>query len=474
MLSFGIGEAAGSFLNMAWGVTLLFYYQQVVGVDAAWVGIAIAIAMIVDAITDPLIGVWSDRIHTRWGRRHPMLLISMLPLSISFWFLFTPPEGMTNAEGFLWLTTFAVLVRSSYTFYNIPHLSLGAEMVEDYEDRSKLFAYQAFISAMAVAAAYGLITKYYFPTTPEFDPGFLNPESYSRMAFAFPCVMITAIVLCVIGTKNEIPYLRETQIRERFSMFTVFREMKAVLSNRSFVAVFLGLLFGAVIAGVESAFMPFLGIHFWGFTTEDLSYLMYVGLFVFPVAFYLTPTLTRLIDKRMSVIIPLACWILAVNIPISLRLLDVPWYPANGSPWVLVIFIGYSCVGALAAPIIGASTNSMLADIADEHELDSGIRREGVIYAFRAFAGKATNAMGIAVGGVLLGAIEFPTQAVRGTIPDDMVWNLGFIAGPATSIFSLAALGFYLLYRIDRKRHEAILEALSSRRSINPTGSAEP
>ena len=465
MLSFGIGEAAGSFLNMAWGVTLLFYYQQVVGVDAAWVGIAIAIAMIVDAITDPLIGVWSDRIHTRWGRRHPMLLISTLPLSISFWFLFTPPEGMTNAEGFLWLTTFAVLVRSSYTFYNIPHLSLGAEMVEDYEDRSKLFAYQAFISAMAVAAAYGLITKYYFPTTPEFDPGFLNPESYSRMAFAFPCVMITAIVLCVIGTKNEIPYLRETQIRERFSMFTVFREMKAVLSNRSFVAVFLGLLFGAVIAGVESAFMPFLGIHFWGFTTEDLSYLMYVGLFVFPVAFYLTPTLTRLIDKRMSVIIPLACWILAVNIPISLRLLDVPWYPANGSPWVLVIFIGYSCVGALAAPIIGASTNSMLADIADEHELDSGIRREGVIYAFRAFAGKATNAKGIAVGGVLLGAIEFPTQAVRGTIPADMVWNLGFIAGPATSIFSLAALGFYLLYRIDRKRHEAILEALTQRRS---------
>ena len=103
--------------------------------------------------------------------------------------------------------------------------------------------------------------------------------------------------------------------------------------------------------------------------------------------------------------------------------------------------------------------------LADEHELDSGIRREGVIYAFRAFAGKATNAVGIAVGGILLGAIEFPSQAVRGTIPDDMVWNLGFIAGPATSIFSLAALGFYLLYRIDRKRHEAILEALTQRRS---------
>ena len=84
---------------------------------------------------------------------------------MSFYLLFSPPDDLTNLQGFIWLTVFAVLVRVSYTFYNIPHLSLGAEMVSDYEDRSKLFAYQAFISAMSVAVSYGLITAYYFPTT---------------------------------------------------------------------------------------------------------------------------------------------------------------------------------------------------------------------------------------------------------------------------------------------------------------------
>ena len=83
MFSFGIGEAAGAFMGMAWGVLLLFYYQQVVGIEAALVGLAIAIAIMVDAITDPLIGTWSDRIRTRWGRRHPMLLAAALPLALS-------------------------------------------------------------------------------------------------------------------------------------------------------------------------------------------------------------------------------------------------------------------------------------------------------------------------------------------------------------------------------------------------------
>lgn len=121
MMSFGIGEAAGAFKNMAWGVLLLFYCQQVVGIEAYVVGLAIAISVIMDAVTDPLIGTWSDRIRSRWGRRHPMLLASALPLAVSFVLLFAPPEGMSDLQGFLWLTTFGVLVRASYTFYSIPH-----------------------------------------------------------------------------------------------------------------------------------------------------------------------------------------------------------------------------------------------------------------------------------------------------------------------------------------------------------------
>lgn len=475
MIAFGSGEMASAFLNMAWGVLLLFYYQQVVGVEAALVGLAIAISVLLDAITDPLIGTWSDRLNTRWGRRHPMLLAAALPLAVSFVLLFAPPDDMTDLQGFLWLMTFAVLVRVSYTFYNIPHLALGAEMVQDYYQRSTLFAFAAFIGAISVATSYGLITGFYFPTIAGvYDPGFLNPDGYPIMSRTYAVVMVVAILICVLGTRKEIPYLREAQIREPVGLFTMFLEIWEVLKNRSFRAVFFGLLLGSIVAGVEAAFQPFMGIHFWGLTTEDLFYMAYLGL-LFPVSFVLIPTLTRLFDKRYTIMVPLACWITAVNLPICLRLMEVPWFPDNDSPWVLRIFLTAAGVGALAAPIIGASANSMLADVADEHELDTGIRREGVLYSVRAFSQKATAAFGTLFGGILLSVIEFPEQATRGTVPPETVWYLGLIAGPATSVFSILALGFYFKYEISFKRHREIMVDLEKRRVAVPsTASTRP
>ena len=464
--SFGLGEVAGAFQNTAWSVLLLFYYQQIVGVEAALVGLAIGIAILVDGITDPLIGAWSDRVHSRWGRRHPMLLVSAAPLALSFVLLFHPPQGISDLGSFLWLTVFGVLVRASYTFYNIPHLSLGAEMAGGYHQRSTLFGYSAFIAAMSVALAYGLITGYYFPTTQEFDPGFLDASGYSRMSLTFAVVMVGAILLCVVGTRKEIPYLRQTKQRERLTTLGLLGEMKAVFSSGSFRAVFIGGILAAVIIGVESAFMPFMGIYFWGFRTEQLLYLAFLGLITYPVAFMLIPLLTRRLGKKYVVIVALASWVIAANTPICLRLLGISWFPSNESPWILWIFLAASAFGGVASPIIAATVNSMLADLSDEHELETGVRREGVIYAFRAFSLKATGAIGVILGGLLLSLIDFPTGAVRGDVAAETVWNLGLIAGPATSIFSLLALVFYLRYKITYRRHQEITNALEMRRGI--------
>ena len=464
MFSFGIGQAAGSFKNIAWGALLLFYYQQVVGIEAALVAAAIAISVVMDAVTDPIIGAWSDRIKTRWGRRHPMLLASTLPLAVSFVLLFSPPEDMSNMGGFAWLTTFGILVRASFTFYDIPHMSLGAEMSKDYYQRSTLFAYCAFLSAITGSVATALINGYYFPTVEGlYDPGYLDPEGYPAMGRTFAVVMVAAILVCVAGTRKEIPFLRPTQERPRVHVWTLFAEIWEVLKNKSFRAVFLGLLLASLVFGVELAFYPFMGIHFWGFQTEQLFYLAYVGLFAFPVSFALTPVITRLIDKRLTVMLTLAASILALNVPICLRLLDVPWFPSNESPWVLVIFLTYASIAAVTSPIRNASTDSMLADVIDEHELDTGIRREGVVYAVRAFSMKATSALGTLLGGILLSLIDFPENVSRGDLSAEMTWNLGVILGPATSIFSLAAILFYLGYNINKRRHSEIMAELERR-----------
>ena len=452
-------------MRMGWGVLLLFYYQQLVGIDAAVVGTAIAVALVFDAVSDPIIGAWSDRLRTRWGRRHPMMVVAAIPMAVGFWGLFNPPQGMNDWQGFGWLVFFGVLTRFAYTFYKIPHLALGAEMAQDYDQRSTLFAYSAFGGAMSVSFAYGLITGLYFPTTAEYDPGFLNPNGYTAMSISFALVMFFSILVCVIGTRKEIPHLRVTDRNDPIKFSSLAKELFIVLKNPNFRAVFFGVVLYSAILGIEGTFTPFMGIHFWGFTTEDLFLLMFVGWIGFPIAFALTPKLTQWVDKRYAVAFGLATWVIAINIPICLRLLDVSWYPGNESPWVLYVFLTVSTIAAICAPIIGASSDSMLADIADEHELDSHVRREGVIYSVRTFSQKSAAAFGTMVGGFLLSAIEFPQQAARGSVDADIVWTLGLIAGPATSIFSLLAFACYLGYRIDRKRHGEILAGLRERAS---------
>ena len=177
----------------------------------------------------------------------------------------------------------------------------------------------------------------------------------------------------------------------------------------------------------------------------------------------LVPVLTRRFDKKPTLIGAAFLTLININTPIVLLLLDVSWFPAPGSTALLVILIVSSGITLLLAPVVFASLNSMFADIADEHELETTERREGVIFSARAFATKATASLGLVFGGVLLDFIAFPRGAAMGSVPAETVWQLGFIAGPATSVFTAVGLLFYMGYRIDRARHREILRALAER-----------
>ena len=130
---------------------------------------------------------------------------------------------------------------------------------------------------------------------------------------------------------------------------------------------------------------------------------------------------------------------------------------------LLLVLILSGSITTLLAPIVFATLNSMFADIADEHDLEVGERREGVIFAARSFANKASASIGLVAGGILLDWIAFPRGAVMGSVPAEIVWQLGFIAGPATSVFTLGGLALYVRYRIDRKRHAEIMQSLRAR-----------
>ncbi|MCH7741886.1 MAG: MFS transporter [Proteobacteria bacterium] len=462
-LFWGIGQIGEGVKNSAFNSFLLFYYNQILGVSATLTAIALAVAVLFDAISDPLVGSISDRFQSRWGRRHPFMAASAAPMAITLFLLFSPPSGMSEMFYFGWVMFFAISVRTFLTLYHIPHLALGAEMATDYEDRSALFSFGLFFGAIAGFGFWFCMLTFVFPPQPDLPNGMYEAAGYPRMAASAGSIAFIAIILCVWGTRKEIPNLSQAiPAKTPLSLVRLFNELKVAFSSPSYRSIFFGLMLGTVVLSVEAAFTPFMGVHFWGLETNLLRWLgvgVLVGLVPGTIA---GAYLVRILDKKWCLIIPAVIAITNANVLIILRLFEL--LPDNGHWVILPMLIASSCLGGFVGPVIYITINSMFADIADELELTTGERQEGIVYSARAFAGKAAAALGTVVGGLALDVIAFPKKAVPGTVDPDVIFNLGLFQGPITSVFTLGGLALYLGYKLSRSRHQEIVSELTRRK----------
>ena len=138
---YGIGAAAYGLKDNGFSYFLLFYYNQVLGLPGSYAGLAILIAMLFDAISDPLVGVWSDNTHSAWGRRHPFMYASAFPVAAAYLAIWNPPE-LSEIALFAYLTISCILVRFFITLYEIPSSAIVAELTHDYDERTRLLSYR--------------------------------------------------------------------------------------------------------------------------------------------------------------------------------------------------------------------------------------------------------------------------------------------------------------------------------------------
>ena len=468
MVSFGVGNSAEGIKSAAFGAFLLFYYQQILGVSGALTGAALALSLLADAVTDPMVGHISDSAKSRWGRRHPFILMAAVPLGVTFFFLFSPPAGLPEWGYFAWLVVFAISARVAMTFYDIPHLALGAEMAPDYQQRTTLFSvstgYRVVSGALVTFVAY----RFLFPTTEIYDPGLLNPAGYFWLGIIFGLVMIVALVICVVGTASEIPFLRKSDETEHQSLFGVIAQMAQTWRSPSFRYIFVGLFLYILIVNIEQSLGTYMAVHFWGLKTETMSVLPLASLAGAICALPSVNLLTRLLDKRWVLILVTCLGFLNVNTFVAARLFFPDVFPENGSELIAVfVSINFFVVGFISLSVV-TTINSMYADVSDEYELIVGKRREGMLYATRSFANKAAAAIGLFIGGLLLDVIQFPEKASIGDVAGSTIWNLGLLYGPCTSILMLLSIYLYSRYRLGPREVRDIQEKLILRKAGEP------
>ena len=143
---YGFGSIAFGIKDNGFRVFLLLFYNQVVGLPASQVALAIMVAMLIDCLVDPVIGHISDHWRSRWGRRHPFMYASALPVALSFLLLWNPPMDWDHRSLFWYLVVVAVIIRTFITLYEIPSSAMSAELTTDYTERSAILGWRFFFA----------------------------------------------------------------------------------------------------------------------------------------------------------------------------------------------------------------------------------------------------------------------------------------------------------------------------------------
>ena len=134
--TYAIGNMPFSVKDAAYVNFVVFYYTQVQGPSGRLAGLAMFLALLADAVSDPIVGSWSDSLRSRWGRRHPLLVAGGLPTALLFLALVARPGGLGEMGMFAWLLTVSILLRTFLTIYFIPYSAMGAELSADYDERT--------------------------------------------------------------------------------------------------------------------------------------------------------------------------------------------------------------------------------------------------------------------------------------------------------------------------------------------------
>jgi GPH family glycoside/pentoside/hexuronide:cation symporter len=453
--AYGIGQVAEGIKSRGFDYIAFFYFTQVLGLSGSLAGSAVAIALIFDAVTDPVAGHVSDNWRSPLGRRHPFMYAAAFPLAASWFMLYFPPDGIGQTALFCWFLGFAILVRGSMTLYHVPHMALGAELSNDYVERTSIVQWRTFSGMVGSIVVIGLGIYLFFPESEEFSNGLLNPAGYPAFALASALLMFTTIWYSAWGTRKRIPMLPAPPGESvPFSLLDTYKQFLLAWNNPSFRSLFVGFSMFGISISIATTLSTHLYVFFWGFSVGQVSLMLAPVAIGFVLGVLISRELHVRFEKKPSLIAAALISGMLGNAAVIGRLAGV--MPERGAPELLPIIFGLLLVGSTAAGVGYTSAGSMMADVAEDQFVRTGRAQQGILFAAVAFSGKLGSAGGHFLAGVGIDLIDFPLQSAPADVGGDFVNLLGWLSLVGAPI-AAAGIWSYTYYRIDRGSLEGLI-----------------
>lgn len=450
----GLGSVAFGIKDNGFSVFLLIFYNQVLGIDAGVVGTVIMAALIFDAFADPIIGELSDRTQSKWGRRLPWLYAAAIPLGIIWLLLWHPPE-MGQTGTIIWLFCTAVLARSLVSMCEVPSIALVPELTGDYDERTRLMRYRFLFGwaggLLMLIFAYGI-----FFTG---EKGVSDPAGYDSFSVWGALMMSGSVLISALGQHRHVAKQSPPAPRG-VGLGHAFTEVKATLSNRAFLWLVSAAVFGLINQGLTFALTNYQLGFLWQLKQMEMLYYALILFTTVIVAFIIVPPLSaRLGKKNAAILLAMISMTFTAGLYGSWLLDLVPGAPND--PSILFMFALVAMTNSAAVGMM-MLTSSMMADVVEASQQETGRRSEGLFFAGYFFMQKCAVGIGTFAAGMILTFADFPQNAEPGRV--DVAVLDGLALYYMGTVLTLGIIGVLVLrhFPISRESHNERLRVLNT------------
>ncbi len=433
-IGYGLGDLACNIIFQTVMAYLMFYYTDIAFIDVATVGIIFLSARIIDAISDPIMGIIVDKTHTRYGQFKPYLLFGSVILGIAAFACFTIPENISTTAKIIYASVTYIGLSLAYTLVNIPYSALTSAISDNPEERTKITSVRvmfAVISGMVVAQIGGLVEFF----------GQGNELLGYRYAIGFSAVLSTVLLWITFATTKE-----RCNVTKEKNTFTIKENLIAILANKPLIV--LSLVFLLILT---AGFISFsINIYYLEHAIKRPDLIgtsIMVGTITTFLGTFIVPKTTQLLGKKPTASIAIMAYGL-------IHLLFVANYYTLNS---VSIYIAIITLKGVVNAYTWAMGWAMVPDTIEYGEQKTGIRAEGLIYSSFSFCQK----LGMALSGIITGIIlSFFNYSPETGITQEAITGIVILFGYVPFILCLFAWILLKYYTLSEQQHTDICKDL--------------
>ncbi|MEW6718703.1 MAG: glycoside-pentoside-hexuronide (GPH):cation symporter [Chloroflexota bacterium] len=459
--TFGSGDWSTSSFGTLRQIFYAIFLTDVVGLEPRLASFAVLLGIIWDAINDPLVGILSDRIRTRWGRRRPFLLFFAIPYGLGFVILWWAPPWESQVALAITVSLAYMLSDTFQTLVGVPLYALTPEITPDYDERTSLTTYRMFFNLFAslvTAVAAPAIVDSVLASGATQQQGYMIVSSLFGGLAVIPLLLIFAVVRERVRTEEEIKRLQQTPLQQ------ILRTAWANIPFRFATAIY---MLNWITFDLVALVLPFF-LAYWvasgnllekslGLPLESAVFALLLITSVLVLPFWLW--LSKRMSKHTAYIIGMSFWAVVQLLIFSIQPGQINFV------LVLAVLAGISVSTAHVMP------DAIFPDVIEWDELRTRRRQEGIYYGVKNFLRKLTGALAIFIALQVLGWYGYQTPPEGATFFTQSPITLTAIRvliGPFGALLLMSAIVMAWFYPLTRERHARVLRLLARRQGRAP------